>query len=192
MAEILDTLRKQHAHMRAVLQVIEKAVEDFGRGGRFDPYLADAALRYVAEFPKTVHRPVEAAVYKALGQANAPVTPSAEAIAAEHSDLEARAERLRTVLFWSGQHPQLPRELAASMARALIDDLRRHMSEEESTLFPAAERTLDDAAWARVKAATEATGATSESRTRPLRELLGQIAVLTPPPPKRGKDVKPA
>ncbi|GIX29316.1 MAG: hypothetical protein KatS3mg123_3197 [Burkholderiales bacterium] len=192
MAEILDTLRKQHAHMRAVLQVIENAVEDFGRGGRFDPYLADAALRYVAEFPKTVHRPVEAAVYKALGQANAPVTPSAEAIAAEHSDLEARAERLRTVLFWSGQHPQLPRELAASMARALIDDLRRHMSEEESTLFPAAERTLDDAAWARVKAATEATGATSESRTRPLRELLGQIAVLTPPPPKRGKDVKPA
>lgn len=192
MAEILDTLRRQHAHMRAILQVIENAVEDFGRGGRLDPYLADAALRYVAEFPKTVHRPAEAAIYKALVQANAPVTPSAEAIAAEHLNLEARAERLRTVLFWSGQHPQLPRELAASMARALIDDMRRHMSEEENTLFPAAERSLDAAAWSRVKAVTEAKGYTAESRTLPLRELLGQIAALTPPAPRPGKDVKPA
>ncbi|WP_333842919.1 hemerythrin domain-containing protein [Pelomicrobium sp.] len=192
MVDILDALKKQHAHMRGMLQVIEKAIEDFGAGGRLDPYLADALLRYIAQFPKTVHRPVEVAVYQALGQADASLAALAETTAAEHGDLEARAEHLRALLFWSGQHPEFPRQLAVSMARALIGDLRRHMGEEEDRLFPVAEKRLDAAAWARVRAAAGTAGPAWRSRIRPLRRLFAQIAALTPPPPRQGKNVKPA
>lgn len=180
MSETLDTLRKQHAHMRTVLQVLGDAVAHCDRTGRWDFYLVDAALRYIAEFPKTLHRPVEAAVYEAMGRTDASVAAAADGIVAEHPGLETRAERLREVVYWSGQHPEFPRRLAASMTRALIDDMYRHMSEEESTLFPAAEKILNASAWAQVTARVGEAGVMSESRKKPLRALLAQIAALAP------------
>ncbi len=182
MSETLETLRKQHAHMRAVLQVLANAVADCDRTGRCDVYLADAALRYIAEFPRTLHRPVETALYEVMGRTDASVAATADGIVAEHPDLETRAERLREVLYWSGQHPELPRGLVASMTRTLIDDMHRHMSEEENTLFPAAEKILSASAWAQVTTKVAETGVMSESRKKPLRTLLAQIAALAPSP----------
>lgn len=180
MTDTLGTLRRQHAHTRGILMILDDAIGRYERDGRIDPYLADAVLEYLAAYPRDVHRPVEAAVYDALNRANPASAPATQEITAEHPELEEQVQRLRDQLFWSRQLPAFPREQATAAARRLIAEMNRHMDEEEQMLFPLAERMLNEAAWAEVDAVVARDRTGNESPLTALHALRSHIAALAP------------
>lgn len=156
MPTLIDTLYDQHRRMFVLLDLLEREIEAFAKGGAFDPYVVEGALDYIAVYPDRLHRPIELLVYEAYRRRKGGEDPLATAAtAAEHEVLSARARDLKNAVIVAGRGPLLPRDLVAGNARRLIEGLRHHMAHEEDTILPAARAALSSADLDAIRGAIE-------------------------------------
>jgi hemerythrin-like domain-containing protein len=71
-----------------------------------------------------------------------------------HQELATRAREFATALRAVLEEVEVSREAFARWARDFIDLQRRHINMEESTFFPAAEKTLTAKDWTDLRAVT--------------------------------------
>lgn len=152
MSKIVDALRKEHAKILTVLDILERQIEAFAEDGPVDYGLIAAIVDYFTDFPDKQHHPKEDLIFARLREADPAAASGVGDLAALHAalaeELQAFAGALEATTF-DEIHPRT--ELMA-LARAFIDHQRLHLTMEELYFFPVAEQTLDPRVWAELDA----------------------------------------
>ncbi len=150
MSKLIETLVREHASIRSVLDVLESEIAYLAeyRGRRRADYrLVWSAIDYFTDFPDLVHHPKEDLVYERLLAADPEAAERVGDIPAAHAalaeDLRALAAEVQAVM----HDPKRRRTELSALARNFVRHLRRHIDGEEAVFFPIAERTLDAKAW---------------------------------------------
>lgn len=114
------------------------------------------ALVYLTRFPDVSHHPLEDRIAERLLARNAMPVDQAREIEAQHERLAQDGLALLTDLEGAVREESMPPELAIAGARLYAERLRHNMVLEELTLFPAAQRHLDEDDWAAIAPTAQA------------------------------------
>jgi len=157
MPEALGSLRQEHRNMSTLLRALEWQVDEFERGHQPDFDVIGATLDYFLSFPDACHHPREELIFAKLHERDLAAAQQIGDLRIKHQELARRAREFASALRVVLAEAELPREAFAGWARGFIDLQRRHIDMEESTFFPAAEKTLTAQDWADLgaQAATE-------------------------------------
>ena len=144
---ILATLYAEHRYMGTLLKLVETQLELLEQGEPVEPQVLYESLHYMTEFPDAFHHPREDLLYQRASELDAKLADNVDTLQREHDYLtELGATALAAVTTWdsSGGKKGDP----AKSVRAYIDTMYRHMSAEESLVFPDIERVLSPEDWA--------------------------------------------
>lgn len=184
MASIMDQLHQDHRNLARVLTVIEQQLLTLRHAGEADFALLNDALDYVEHYPDLVHHPREDLLFERyLANPAAPARHAVERLSAEHRELKAMTEALRSALEAVLQDTPLEREPLVAQLETYVERQRRHIDTEEAEIFPLLLRELREEDW---QAAEEVLAGRSDplfggGRDRPY-EALYQRLLDTPEP----------
>jgi hemerythrin-like domain-containing protein len=181
----LRRLYDEHESISAVLHALQYLVREVARGKTVDTRVFRQILYYLDVFPERFHHPKEdALLFKAV---RARTHEADEVIARLERQHERGADAIReleqSLLRWeAGGTPE--RDAFVHAATEFVARYAEHMRIEEDELMPLARRTLDDAEWAEVESAFEASrdplhgvGADADPQ-----EMFRRVLYLAPPP----------
>ncbi len=151
MAAIIDDLHQDHINAARVLKIAERALASIKSGKSVDFALLEDALRYITGYSDTCHHPLEDVVFLHLRKRAPQMADEIDAIAAEHESIIAKGKRFLDSVVAVGEGAFVSREDLAHVGREYVETLWKHMSVEESMLFPAAATTLDESDWDSVR-----------------------------------------
>jgi len=150
MTEIMCMLANDHRNMTKILDALQRQINSLDHAGSPNHHLIRNILEYILDYPTHVHHPVEDLVYGELKIRNPAIARTLDGIEQEHADLEKRTRQFAQAIDRALQGEELPLQWLLQMGQDLIDHLRRHMRAEETTLFPAARRSLTSTDWANI------------------------------------------
>ncbi len=144
MATVLRALRREHADLAQVLELIDRQLD-----GREAPDLGllRGILDYLLTYPDQYHHPKEDLIYRALCRHDPALAPGIGDLEAEHEELAVATRELSDALdracrFGAGSETGMRR-----LGRAFVDFYREHMIKEEQEFFLEAERRLSAEEW---------------------------------------------
>jgi hemerythrin-like domain-containing protein len=144
---ILATLYAEHRYIGTLLRLLETQLDLLEQDEPVDGQVLYESLHYMTHYPDAFHHPREDLVYQRAGEVDPKLADSVDTLQREHDYLtELGARALEAVADW-----QEAGEDAAELetaARAYVDTMYRHMSAEETLVFPEIERTLSAEDWA--------------------------------------------
>ena len=153
---VQERLGADHRNTARLLTLMAREAQRVRSALPADIDLMREVMRYLTSYSDKVHHPLEDLMFESL----ADIEPAAR-------DAVARMEREHTVLAASGARLFDSLQIVADGAMASRDDivnacddyiesLRAHMSYENETVFPYADRALDEATWRAIAARFEA------------------------------------
>ena len=148
----LDKLRQDHASAAQLLRALEWQLSAFKLSKQPDYDVLLAAVTYFRAFPDLSHHPTEDLIFDKLRE-RAP--DSAGSVGDLRGAHDALADQVRTLARGLSSiliEAELPREAILRWFAEFIDHQRQHIEMEESTFFPAAEKTLTEADWRDIEA----------------------------------------
>jgi hemerythrin-like domain-containing protein len=172
MPEALDLLRQDHGHMAALMRTLERQVNEFQSDQRPDFDVIIAILDYFLSFPDVCHHPREDLIFAKLSERDPRAIERIGDLRSEHDELAARARELLMGLRAVLEEVEVRREACYRRARRFIDRQRQHIDMEESTFFPAAEKTLTPADWKELNALMAKTDAARERFEQSRKRIL--------------------
>ena len=147
MTEILRLLRDEHRNMGKLLSVLRRQIECFKAGVTPDYPLMQSMLEYSLEYSALFHHPKEDIVYSCLREKHPGVIETINDLELEHRNLanctRVFAEAINNIC----EGAELPRDRVMRMAEDFLDASEVHMSMEDKTIFPVAEKLLTDEDW---------------------------------------------
>ncbi len=150
MSEIVEQLRREHADMGRLLDMLNAQIEVFNTGEVPDYDLLQEIVDYCLDYPDACHHPLEDAIFEhVLVRAPGPAEKVRE-ILTTHETLGQLTRGLYDTLDQVVRDESLPRDQLASVVDHFIGQYRDHMSMEEEHFFPLAERVLTEGDWATV------------------------------------------
>ena len=153
MAEGVRMLGKEHTDMAILLDLLERQIAEFKRGGAADFGIVRGILDYYLSYPDLYHHPKEDLIYHRLRAVAPDQAESVKGLLAAHEELAQRTRRFASAAVDQMLHgDEVPREWFASLARKFIDTNRRHLVTEEESFFPLALRVLGAQDWAEIDA----------------------------------------
>jgi hemerythrin-like domain-containing protein len=152
MHEILQELHQEHKNIAKLINALEWQVAEFERGISPDYEVIGAILDYFAEFPDHYHHPKENLIFAKLRERNPGVAAGIRDLAREHEELGARSREFAAAIRAVFDEQEIPRKAFTHRARRFIDLQRNHLAMEETSFFPAADKTLTAKDWADLKA----------------------------------------
>ena len=153
MAEVVRMLRKEHTDMAILLDLLERQIAEFKRGGATDFGIVRGILDYYLSYPDLYHHPKEDLIYHRLRAVAPDQAESVKGLLAAHEELGQLTRRFASATVDQMLHgDEVPREWFASLARKFIDINRRHLVMEEESFFPLALRVLGPEDWAEIDA----------------------------------------
>src|SRR5215470_7367169 len=173
MPRALDLLREEHRKVATLLQILEQHVDEFRRGERPDYDVIRAVLDYLVSFPDVCHHPKEDLIFARLRARDPLAAERVGDLRSAHEELATRTREFSTGLRAVLEEAEIPREAFIRLARRLIDQQRQHIDMEETTFFPAAEKTLTPTDWAELNPHTAKTDNAGE-RFEQLRKKILQ------------------
>lgn len=186
MASIMEQLHQDHRNLARVLALIEQQLLILRRAGEPDLALLNDALDYVEHYPDLIHHPREDLLFERyLARPRAPARHAVESLLAEHQELKAMTQALRSALEAVLQDTPLEREPLVAQLEAYVERQRRHIDTEEAEVFPLLLRELDEADW---RAAEEVLAERSDplfggERDRPYEALYQRLLDTPESPP---------
>ena len=144
---ILATLYAEHRYMGTLLRLLETQLDLLEQDEPVDAQVLYESLHYMTHYPDAFHHPREDLVYQRAGEVDPKLADSVDTLQREHdylSELGARA--LAAVSGWQEAGDDVD-ELETAV-RAYVDAMYRHMSAEETLIFPEIDRTLSEEDWA--------------------------------------------
>ena len=155
MSKVIDTLCREHESMQSVLDALEReivALVQIKQPLREEFALLWSAIDYFTEFPDRVHHPKEDLVFEQLRRVDPAAALSVGDLVGSHVALNEELSTLGRELKAVTEDNNLPRTELLNRARAFIEHQRLHLVMEEARFFPAAERVLNQDAWAKLEA----------------------------------------
>ncbi len=185
MPEVIDLLRREHADMERLLDLLERQVEVFREGGIPDYALVQEILDYCLDYPDQCHHPKEDLIYERLRARDSRRAEAVGNLQAEHAALAALTRRLADTVDQVVQDANMPRDHFTEMAEAFIKTYRRHIETEEREVFPAAEAALSAEDWTEIAArlADHENPLLAESEERRFATLRNSILERSPDAP---------
>lgn len=178
-------IREEHRSIAVVLHAAEYVVgKAVSTGTPPDFKLLRAMLHYMREFPERRHHPNEDRVIFARIKAR---TREADAAIAELEDEHRHGERMLqslSVALENWQAGEADSRLFAQLLLTFASFYQAHMEKEETSVLPAAERSLSNEDWHEIHAAFESheDPLFGDDTANEFRNLFSRIILLAPPP----------
>ncbi len=139
----------EHQTLAAVLQTVKQLALQIAQAPRAEDLRATRAmLVYLGDYPQRVHhRREETELFARLRGRQPALDATIERLHAEHDASAAAVLRLAYQLNRAEFGAAADRERFRADVDRFVADWYAHMSAEETEVFPAAERLLDDADW---------------------------------------------
>ncbi|MFQ5954517.1 MAG: hemerythrin domain-containing protein [Kiloniellales bacterium] len=150
MVEVVRQLQQEHASMARLLDVLERQIAVFRRGGGPDYDIIEAVVDYCLIYPDQCHHPKEDLVFQALQGRDPEAAESVGDLLADHEHLATLTRRIADAVRHILQDSRMSREWFAQLTMSFIDAYRQHMEMEEKLFFPAALRSLSREDWAEI------------------------------------------
>lgn len=142
MANVVDKLRRDHAHVRRVLRLVGQGLDRIEAGDSADYDLLHDVMRYITGYSDLHHHPAEDVLYEALAKASPEAASELAAIVTEHEKLIDKGRSFLVTIEAVEDEVMVSREDLLRIGRDYVDTLAHHMGIEESRLFPLADESL--------------------------------------------------
>ena len=150
MSKILRRLYEDHANLLRVLAILERQIAVMDQGNRPDLDIVQGSIEYFLTYPDLRHHPLENRVLMRLQAKDPRAAEPFTGLDAEHREQSETLHRIAEVTFQVLQDAAVARQGYVGMLRSFVAAQRDHVRREEESFFPAAERILDEADWAKL------------------------------------------
>jgi hemerythrin-like domain-containing protein len=150
-APLMAELHRDHVNIVALARVAEGVLQAIEADDDPDYELLEDAMRYITGYSDATHHPNEDIVFEVLERRAPEAVPEIEAIAAEHDRLVKQGRVFLEQIEALKDEAILPRAEVLRSGRVYFAALHKHMSVEESMLFPLADRSLTEADWHEIR-----------------------------------------
>ena len=147
MTEVIAVLRKEHANISQLLDILERQVAIFDRGGSPDYDIVQGVVDYFQSYPDLYHHPKEDLVYQKLQLRDPAAANQVGDLRQEHEELAARTREFAVAVRAVLDEAQVSRASFGHWARQFIQVHRDHMAHEERLFLPAARAALTPEDW---------------------------------------------
>jgi hemerythrin-like domain-containing protein len=173
--------RTEHANFNRMLTLVDNEIATFRGGERPDYELLLDVLHYMTNGPDRTHHPFEDRACERLVERKPETSAAVRALAEEHRHIASTGSRLVENLGAAVDGAVLPRSVIEDDAADYATYLRNHMRQEEESIFPLLDRSLEDDDWAWVdREATQADdplfGANASQRYKALQRRIAEQA----------------
>jgi len=148
---LLDRLRRDHANLQRLLDLLNDQLDDFDRGEEGDVDLKTELMDYMEAYSEHIHHPTEELIYQALLPRIDKGQKLLERLEREHVELLNRARRFRNSLEGIMQGEVISREEVTARGREFTALERQHVALEEREVYPLLEQAADAATWAELE-----------------------------------------
>jgi len=149
-AEVIDTLKTDHANMHKVLALVGRLLDSIEAGQTPDFVLLANALYYMRKFPGQVHHPKEDLIFRLLYARDPTLLDEVTYARDEHKEIAETEDWLVEQVLDAPRPGTAARRRMLESGRRYIDMQTRHSEREERLLFPRAQATLTDRDWREV------------------------------------------
>ena len=151
MTGVVNLLRREHAQMATLLDLLEGQLAAFKAGERPDYGMVQGILDYFLTYPDLCHHPKEDLVFLRLRRRDRVKAEGIDQFLSGHDELALLARRFARATVDQILNGEPESGLwFASMGREFVDINRRHMAKEEEYFFPLALDTLTAGDWAEI------------------------------------------
>lgn len=151
MNDVLRALRKEHADISQLLDVLERQAILIERGDRPDFDVIEGVVDYFLSYPNLYHHPKEDLVFRKLIVRSPRLAARVGDLQREHEIEAARTREFAAGIRAAAEEPQARHGPLHQWIRSYVGHERQHMSMEERALFPAAQSALTDQDWADIR-----------------------------------------
>ena len=149
MDTLLNKLQQDHINISRLLDILEEQVQRYGKGEVPDYPLIVDILRYMEDYPDTVHHPREDLMFARMRKCGVDMDMEVTLrdLEAQHRDIREKSLDFLEALRGDLSAIAVPREAIKRHGIAYLEALRQHMNTEEVCVFPAAEQLLEEKDW---------------------------------------------
>ena len=148
MPVLIDSLRRDHANMELLLQILEQEIAVFDRPDRPDFDIIQGVVDYFRSYPAQCHHPKEDLLFAKLKARDPEGAAGIIDIEAEHGQAARRLERFARLVDEVLDDQPIARGVLDAAVREFVEHERRHMELEERELLPNALASLHAEDWA--------------------------------------------
>ena len=147
MHSILSRLCVEHGRMKILLTSLEAMLESLDRGEKEALLTLQDIVEYMVEYPDLYHHPLEDSIFQRLQSHDNDARFAINQLREEHSELRVLAERFLNLLLAALNDQAVSGQQIRDSGRRYLKLQLDHMSQEEYTVFPWANRELDARDW---------------------------------------------
>jgi hemerythrin-like domain-containing protein len=147
MSEAIAALKRDHANIAKLLEILETEILAIEVGKTPDCLLMREIMRYMAEHSDRFHHPKEDLIFAQLLKRDSSVRAEVEELIQEHVLIRLAGLEFIGLLHSSGADSVDAREQLGKSGTYYVRSLREHMAKEEKKLFPLAEEMLTRQEW---------------------------------------------
>lgn len=147
------TLQDEHRYMNLLLGTLEEQLDSSDLAAPEDYFLMQDIVRYLHDYPDAVHHPTEDLLFDKLVRRKPDAKKDVTRLRRDHKKLRANtAELIQSLERAAAQHTPESAQSVGVELNEYISRLRRHMSFEETHLFPNAVQCLAHKDWQAIEA----------------------------------------
>jgi hemerythrin-like domain-containing protein len=154
MSQMLQRLRQDHVNLQKLLLILERQIAALDRRERPDWDIIEGAIDYLLTYPDLHHHPTEDRILRRLQAKNPLAAEPFRNLDSEHREHAAALRRIAAATRHVLQDAWMAREAYVRLLSGFVATLRDHIRKEEAGFYPAAERSLDAADWAKLESET--------------------------------------
>lgn len=156
MSRTIAALKRDHANIAKLLDILESEILAIKVGKTPDYSLMQDIMRYMAQYSDRFHHPKEDLIFAQLLKHGTEVRVEVEALIEEHILIGQAGREFAGLLRAPSSDSVETREQLGTAGFDYIRTLREHMSREEGKLFPTASVVLTEKEWQFIDAAVDA------------------------------------
>lgn len=142
------TLQDEHRYMNLLLATLEEQLETADLAAPEDYFLMQDIVRYLHDYPDEVHHPTEDLLFDKLVLRKPDTSRDVARLRRDHDKLSVNtAKLLQSLEDAAARHTPESADTVGAELTEYIGRLRRHMTFEETHLFPIAVRCLAHKDW---------------------------------------------
>ena len=149
MTTVLDQLHTDHINVAKLLELFEKELEEFSDSDSEPDYLKwQNILLYMTTYQDIFHHPTEEKLFEHIGCDEKTISQAIEEVESQHEVLHQKSKKIHQLLgdvetsFITVERSEL-----INTCEDFIKQLQKHMSLEESIIFPFAKEKMVGKDW---------------------------------------------
>jgi hemerythrin-like domain-containing protein len=156
MPQVIAALKRDHANIEKVLELLESEILAIAVGKTPDFQLLQDIMCYMTQYPDRFHHPKEELLFAQILKHEPGALADVEALSEEHHFIGIASQEFEKMLRTSNIDSVNVREELRTTGSAYIRSLRRHMLKEEKKLFALATDVFTEEDWQAIDEAIDA------------------------------------